>query len=147
MDILKYFVEERKISEEVKVDCVVAAASYGRLDCLKYLVEEAKVPLDSWVYVAYARYHEHPECVNYLLEKGFQEPTDEEYAQSSRSGTSTRSKTHHHSITTTPKGGKILLPRVLEKSTHIRTKHKTSQAGESITVVIRAKIHFHSSTN
>jgi len=81
MDILKYFVEERKISDAVKLDCVVAAASYGRLDCLKYLVEEAKVPLNRWDFIANARYYEHPECENYLLEKGFQEPTDEEYAQ------------------------------------------------------------------
>ena len=29
MDILKYFVEERKIPEEVKSDCVATAASYG----------------------------------------------------------------------------------------------------------------------
>ena len=48
VDILKYLVEERKISEEVKIDCVVNAAKYGQLDCLKYLVEEAKVPLDIW---------------------------------------------------------------------------------------------------
>ena len=80
MDILKYFVEERKISDAVKLDCVVAAASYGRLDCLKYLVEEAKVPLNRWDFIANARYYEHPECENYLLEKGFREPTDEEYA-------------------------------------------------------------------
>ena len=70
MDILKYFVEERKISDAVKLDCVVAAASYGRLDCLKYLVEEAKVPLNRWDFIANARYYEHPECENYLLEKG-----------------------------------------------------------------------------
>ena len=48
MDILKYFVEERKISEEVKSTVVDNAARYGQLDCLKYLVEEAKVPLNSW---------------------------------------------------------------------------------------------------
>ena len=47
MDILKYFVEERKISDAVKIDCVDNAARYGQLDCLKYLVEEAKVPLDT----------------------------------------------------------------------------------------------------
>ena len=57
------------------------AARYGQLDCLKYLVEEAKVPLHDWEYIAYARYHEHPECENYLLEKGCPEPTDEEYAE------------------------------------------------------------------
>ena len=81
VDIMRYFVEERKISEKVKSDCVYNAARYGQLDCLKYLVEEAKVPLNHWVYVASARYDEHPECENYLLEKGSPEPTDEEYAQ------------------------------------------------------------------
>ena len=81
MDMLKYFVEERKISDEVKSDCVVAAAKFGRLDCLKYLVEEAKVPLNDWQDIAFARYHEHPDCENYLLEKGCPEPTDEEYAR------------------------------------------------------------------
>ena len=81
VDILKYFVEERKISDEVKLDCRGSRCKYGRLDCLKYLVEEAKVPLNDWRYIAYARYYEHPECVNYLLEKGSPEPTDEEYAQ------------------------------------------------------------------
>ena len=43
--------------------------------------EEAKVPLNHWVYVACARYKEHPDCVHYLLEKGCPEPTDEEYAR------------------------------------------------------------------
>ena len=83
VDILKYFVEERKISEdaEAKITCVVAAASYGQFDCLKYLVEEAKVPLNDWRYIAWARYFEHPDCLNYLLEKGSPEPTDEEYAR------------------------------------------------------------------
>ena len=81
MEILKYFVDEKKISDEVKFDCMGNAASYGRLDCLKYLVEEAKVLLDSWVYVAYARYHEHTDCLNYLLEKGSPEPTEEQHAR------------------------------------------------------------------
>ena len=48
IDILKYFVEERKISDRVKYGCVTAAAKYGQLDCIKYLIEEAKVPLDQW---------------------------------------------------------------------------------------------------
>ena len=81
LDILKYFVEERKISDDLELDCVVAAAKYGQLDCLKYLLEEAKVPLDLWGYIAHARYYEHPDCVNYLLEKGSPEPTDEDYAR------------------------------------------------------------------
>ena len=80
MEILKYFVEERKISDEVRVVCVGTAAKYGHLDCLKYLVEEAKAPLNDWQDIASARYYEHPECENYLLEKGCPEPTEEEYA-------------------------------------------------------------------
>ena len=79
-DIVKYLVEERKISEEVKRECVYTAAKIdGHLNCLQYLVEEAKVPLDNWRYIANARYHEQPDCENYLLEKGCTEPTDEEY--------------------------------------------------------------------
>ena len=77
---MKYFVEERKISDDLELDCVVAAAKYGHLDCLKYLIEEAKAPLDFWLYIALARYFKHPDCENYLLEKGCPEPTDEEYA-------------------------------------------------------------------
>ena len=80
MDMLKYFVEERKISDEVKPYCVATAAMHGRLDCLNYLVEEAKTPLNRWEYIANARYYEHSECENYLLEKGCPEPTDEQYA-------------------------------------------------------------------
>ena len=81
VDILKYLVEERKISDKVKILCVANAALCGYLDCLKYLVEEAKVPLDDWQYIASARYDEHPDCVHYLQEKGCPEPTDEEYAR------------------------------------------------------------------
>ena len=81
INILKYLVEERKIPDEVKRVCVYNAAMYDHLDCLKYLVEEAKVPLNYWQYIAGARYFEHPECENYLLEKGCPEPTDEEYAR------------------------------------------------------------------
>ncbi|CAL6352835.1 PREDICTED: similar to predicted protein [Bathycoccus prasinos] len=81
VDILKYLVEERKTSEEDKCVCVYYACTYGRLDCLQYLVEEAKVPLDNWRYIANARYHEQPDCENYLREKGCPEPTDEEYAE------------------------------------------------------------------
>jgi hypothetical protein len=80
-DIMKYFVEERKIPDAVKFACVATAARHDRLDCLKYLVEEAKAPLTDWRLVANARYFEHPGCENYLLEKGCPEPpTDEDYA-------------------------------------------------------------------
>ena len=81
VEILKYLVEERKISDEFKNDCVYNATGYGQLDCLQYLVEEAKAPLNDWQHVAYARYKEHHDCVNYLLEKGCPEPTDEQYAE------------------------------------------------------------------
>jgi hypothetical protein len=80
-DILKYFVEERKIPDGIKSQCMYNAAGYGKLDCLKYLVEEAKTPLDTWEYIACARYFERHDCLNYLLEKGSPEPTDEEYAR------------------------------------------------------------------
>ena len=80
VEIMKYFVEERKISEEVKFGCMCNGAAYGHLDCLNYLGDEAKAPLNHWRYIALARHYEHPECVNYLLEKGCPEPTDEQYA-------------------------------------------------------------------
>ena len=80
VEILKYFVEERKIADAVTYKCAYNAAMYGRLDCLKYLVEEAKVPLDNWQHIALARYYEHTDYLNYLLEKGSPEPTEEEYA-------------------------------------------------------------------
>ena len=85
VEILKYLVEERKISDGVKLPCMATAARFGHFDCLKYLVEEAKAPLDSWDVIAYARYHEHSECENYLLEKGCPEPTDEDYARFAKS--------------------------------------------------------------
>ncbi|CAL6401362.1 unnamed protein product [Bathycoccus prasinos] len=81
VEILKYLFEERKISDEFKNDCVYNATGYGQLDCLQYLVEEAKAPLNYWQHVAYARYKEHHDCVNYLLEKGCPEPTDEQYTK------------------------------------------------------------------
>ena len=81
VEILKYFVEERKISDELKIALLGAAARYGRLDCLQYLVEEAKAPLNNLEGIANARYFEHPDCLNYLREKGCPEPTDEEYAE------------------------------------------------------------------
>jgi hypothetical protein len=82
VDILKYLVEERKILNDLYLNyCVATAARNGRLDCLKYLVEEAKAPRNDWEYIAEARYFKHPECENYLLEKGCPEPTDEQYVQ------------------------------------------------------------------
>ena len=79
---MKYFVEERKISDAVKIVLSAIVAKFGQLDCLKYLVEEAKVPLNYWEYIACARYYEEPRTngENYLLEKGCPEPSDEQYA-------------------------------------------------------------------
>ena len=79
-DILTYCVEERKIPGAVKIACVTVAARDGQLDCINYLVEEAKTPLNRWEYIAYARYFEHSDCLNYFLEKGCPEPTDEQCA-------------------------------------------------------------------
>jgi len=75
-DILKYFVEKRKISHVVKNECMGNAATYDRLDCLKYLVEEVKLPLNHWEHMACARYHERQDCINYLQEKGAPEPPE-----------------------------------------------------------------------
>jgi hypothetical protein len=77
-DTMEYFVEERKISVAAKYDCVGTAVMNGQLDCLKYLVEEAKAPFKDSNFIACARYYEEPECLNYLLENGCPEPTDEE---------------------------------------------------------------------
>ena len=85
MEILKYIVEERKISDVAKLACAGQAAWNGQLDCLKYLVEEAKVPLDNTRYVSFARYKEHHDCLNYVREKGCPELTDEEYARFAKS--------------------------------------------------------------
>jgi len=84
LDIMKYFVEERKISAGVKSECVYNASGFGHFDCLKYLVEEARAPLNDWRDFASARYKKHTECENYLLEKGCPEPTDEDYARFSQ---------------------------------------------------------------
>ena len=80
LEIVKYFVEERNITDAVKIVLSAGATKFGRPDCLKYLVEEAKLPPEYCEYIAYARYYEHAECLNYLQEKGFREPTDGEYA-------------------------------------------------------------------
>ncbi len=78
LDMMKYFVEERK-TDAAKYECVATATINGQLDCLKYLVEEAKVPLNHPAFIASARYIEHHELLNYLREKECPEPTDEEY--------------------------------------------------------------------
>jgi hypothetical protein len=78
LDILKYCIEEKKITECLE-GCVGLASQQGELITLKYLVEEAKAPLDNVNFVSAARFTEHYECENYLLEKGAAEPTDQQY--------------------------------------------------------------------
>jgi len=78
LDILKYCIEEKKITECLE-GCVGSASQEGELITLKYLVEEAKAPLDNVDFVSTARFTEHYECENYLLEKGAAEPTDQQY--------------------------------------------------------------------
>jgi len=85
VDILKYMVEERKISDTIKIYCMLHSVTKGCLNCLKYMVEEAKVPLDDCTPIAFARYFKYPECLHYLREKGYPEPTDEQYALHVRS--------------------------------------------------------------
>jgi len=80
IDILKYLVEERKISEEVKIGCAAWTIAKGNFECLKYLVDEARLPLH-WSYIASARCAGQTECLNYLREKGFPEPSDEQCAR------------------------------------------------------------------
>jgi len=81
LNILKYFVEEKKIRGMVKATCLMQSSIYGQSDCLKYLVEEAKMPLLDWAFIACARIYEQHECLNYLREKGCPEPTDEQFAR------------------------------------------------------------------
>ena len=80
INIVKYFVEERNITDAMKFALMMGAAVFGNLDCIKYLVEEAKVSLNHWPYIANARYFEHTDCLKYLRENGCPEPTDEQYA-------------------------------------------------------------------
>jgi hypothetical protein len=80
LDILKYLVEKRKISDDAKTGGVLHSVFAGHLDCVKYLVEEAKASLDDSRHIALARHFKHTELLNYLREKGFPEPSDEQSA-------------------------------------------------------------------
>ena len=65
LHILEYLVERKY--DEFHCACG-SAAEYGQLDCLKYLHETAKLPLDDWNDVLEAHENNHPECVQYLLD-------------------------------------------------------------------------------
>ena len=41
----------------------------------------SRTSIIDWEEIAWARYKEQHDCLNYLLEKGCPEPTDEEYAK------------------------------------------------------------------
>ena len=83
VEILKYLVEERKALVCLKVQhvCVINAAIFGQLATLRFFVEEAKMSLNDWACIAYARIYKQHECLNYLREKGCPEPTDEQFAR------------------------------------------------------------------
>ena len=84
LDMLKYLIEDKKHNDEwSKLAGFWASTGDGHLDCVKYLVEEVKIPEAhrSWLPIAYARYLEHYEVLNYLREKDFPEPTEELYAE------------------------------------------------------------------
>jgi hypothetical protein len=84
LDMLKYLVEDKKHADNIsKFAGFLLSTKHGHLDCVKYLVEEVKIPeaFQTWHAIANARYFEHHELLNYLREKNFPEPTEEEYAE------------------------------------------------------------------
>jgi len=84
LDMLKYLIEDKKHTNPMsQILAFRETIRFGHLDCLKYLVEEAKIPEAhrSWLPIAYARFYERHEVLNYLREKDFPEPTEEEYAE------------------------------------------------------------------
>ena len=76
LHILEYLVERKY--DEFHCACD-SAAEYGQLDCLKYLHETAKVPLDDWNAVLEARENKHTECVQYLLDNNCPLPSGWSY--------------------------------------------------------------------
>ena len=64
LHILEYLVERKY--DEFEYACEYAAA-FGHLDCLKYLHETAKVPMNEDA-IREAHFNDHPECLQYLLD-------------------------------------------------------------------------------
>ena len=85
LDMLKYLVEDKKHNDEWSYFAgFLASAGDGHLDCVKYFVETPNIMealRDCWFAIANARFYEHHELLNYLREKDFTEPTEEEYAE------------------------------------------------------------------
>ena len=81
LDCLRFLFDKVKPLQETETGVAYGAAQFGQLATLRYFVEEAKMPLNDWACIAYARIYKQHECLNYLREKGCPEPTDEEYAK------------------------------------------------------------------
>jgi len=84
LDMLKYLIEDKKHTNPMsQILAFRETIRFGHLDCVKYFVEEVKISeaLRSWYAIDYARYFEQHEVLNYLREKNFTEPTEEEYAE------------------------------------------------------------------
>ena len=82
LDILKYLIEDKKYNNDnSNIASFLDAVRSGHLDCVKYFLEEAKIPeaFKTWHDIADARYFGHHEVLNYLREKDFPEPTEEQY--------------------------------------------------------------------
>ena len=82
--MLKYLIEDKKHTNPMsQILAFRETIRFGHLDCVKYFVEEVKISeaLRSWYAIDYARYFEQHEVLNYLREKNFTEPTEEEYAE------------------------------------------------------------------
>jgi len=85
LDMLKYLIEDKKHNDEwSKLAGLLGSTKEGHLDCVKYFVETPNIMealRDCWFAIANARFYEHHEVLNYLREKDFTEPTEEEYAE------------------------------------------------------------------
>jgi len=84
LDMLKYLVEDKKHNDEwSKFEGFLVSIKHGHLDCVKYFVETPNINegLRGWRAIARARYFERHEVLNYLREKDFPEPTNDEYAE------------------------------------------------------------------
>ena len=84
LDMLKYLVEDKKHNDDMsKFAGFWVSTKHGHLDCVKYFVETPNIMevLRDWNAIANARYFERYEVLNYLREKDFPEPTEEEYAE------------------------------------------------------------------
>ena len=109
LDCLRFLFDKVEPSRDTEAEAAGLAAGLGHTDILTYCVEERKIPggkdrlrdsrCKGWptrlhqilsrrgesapqplAIRRYARYFEHSDCLNYFLEKGCPEPTDEQCA-------------------------------------------------------------------